>query len=494
MEFIPPAIDYAVVWPLLLVAGTGILIMFLDLFISEDRILRLAPILSIVGLAASFVVSIALWNSNRSAFSVAGGPPMLVADNFAIAFNVTFAIIGILSVLLSINYLQRTGHDRPEFYMLMLFSISGMMLMGMANDLILIFLALELLSIPLYILSGFASPRPESEESSLKYFLIGAFSSSIFVFGIALTYGATETTSLPGVVAAAQNGTTLLLLSGAAMMLVGFSFKVAAAPFHMWTPDVYEGAPTVVTAFMSVGAKIGGFAALLRIMLVGLPTLGDTWVTAIAFLAALTLLVGNILAISQTNIKRMLGYSSIAHAGYILIGVAAAFRNPDGLSAAIFYMFAYTFTNLGAFAVIVAVEHKEGEGVKIEDYKGLAKRYPWVAACMAFFMLSLTGVPTTGGFAAKFFVFRTAIEAGGLIWLVLVGVITSVISGYFYLRIVFYMYMYEGEGRIAIKPALASVVVIAAVATLLLGILPGTWFDLARQAVFHSVQTLAAGG
>ncbi len=494
MEFVPPVIDYAVVWPLLLVAGMGVLIMLLDLFVNEERIRQWAPILAIVGLAASAIISISLWNSGRSAFSVAGGPPMLVADNFAIAFNIIFAITGILSVLLSINYLQRTGRDRPEFYMLMLFSLGGMMLMGMANDLILIFLALELLSIPLYILSGFASPRPESEESSLKYFLVGAFSSSIFVFGIALTYGATETTSLPGVVAAAQNGTTLLLLSGAAMMLVGFSFKVAAAPFHMWTPDVYEGAPTAVTAFMSVGAKVGGFAAILRIMLVGLPTLGGTWATAIAFLAALTLLVGNILAISQTNIKRMLGYSSIAHAGYILIGVAAAFNNPNGLSAAIFYMFAYAFTNLGAFAVIVAVEHKEGEGVLLENYKGLAKRYPWVALCMAFFMLSLTGVPTTGGFAAKFFVFRAAIEAQGLIWLVLVGVLTSVISGYYYLRVVFYMYMYEGEGQIVMKPSLASVIVIAAVATLLLGLLPGTWFELARQAVFHSVQSLAAGG
>lgn len=494
MEFLPPAIDYAVVWPLLFVAGMGVLIMLLDLFLSEERIVRLAPILSIVGLAGSFIASVALWNSGRSAFSVAGGAPMLVADNFAIAFNVIFAITGILSVLLSINYLQRTGRDRPEYYMLMLFSLSGMMLMGMANDLILIFLALELLSIPLYILSGFASPRPESEESSLKYFLLGAFSSSIFVFGIALTYGATETTSLPGVVAVAQNGTTMLLLSGAALMLVGFSFKVAAVPFHMWTPDVYEGAPTAVTAFMSVGAKVGGFAAILRIMLVALPTLGSTWATTIAVMAALTLLIGNILAIAQTNIKRMLGYSSIAHAGYILIGVAAAFSNPDGLSAAIFYMLAYTFTNLGAFAVVIAVEHKEGEGVLIDDYKGLGKRYPWIAACMAFFMLSLTGVPTTGGFAAKFFVFRTAIEADGLLWLVLVGVLTSVISGYYYLRIVFYMYMYEGEGRMVLKPALVSVIVIAAVATVLLGLLPGTWFDLARQAVFHSVPTLAAGG
>jgi len=244
---------------------------------------------------------------------------------------------------------------------------------------------------------------------------------------------------------------------------------------------------------MSVGAKVGGFAALLRILIVALPTLGETWTTAISVLAALTLIVGNLLALMQPNIKRMLGYSSIAHAGYILIAVAAAFNTPDGLSAALFYMFAYTFTNLGAFAVAVAVERKEGEGVMLDDYKGLAKRYPWIAICMAFFMLSLTGIPPTGGFAAKFFVFNAAVQAE-LYWLVLIGIITSVISGYYYLRVVFLMYMYEGEGEMVLKPALVSAVVITALATLLLGILPGTWFDLARQAVMQSVQTLAAGG
>jgi NADH-quinone oxidoreductase subunit N len=364
------------------------------------------------------------------------------------------------------------------------------MLMGMANDLILIFLALELLSIPLYILAGFAWPRPESEESALKYFVIGAFSSAIFVFGIALIYGATGSTSLPAIVGAAEGGTTLLLLAGAALVLVGFAFKIAAVPFHMWAPDVYEGAPTVVTAFMSVGAKVGGFAALLRILIVALPTLGDTWVVVISFLSALTLIFGNVLAIAQSNIKRMLGYSSIAHAGYILIAVAASFNNPDGISAALFYMFAYTFTNLGAFAVAVAVERKEGEGVMLDDYKGLARRYPWVAICMAFFMLSLTGIPPTAGFTAKFYVFRTGIEAG-LVWLVLIGIITSVISAYYYLRVVFLMYFHDGEGQMVLKPALLSAIVVTAVATLLLGILPGAWWELARAAVMQSVQALA---
>ena len=493
MDFQAPAIDFMVLQPLLWVAGAGMLIMLLDLLFAADRVRRAAPIVAMIGLFGGLITSVALWNSNRAAFSVASGPPMVLADNFAVAFNVILAITGILTVLLSVDYLRRTGHDRPEFYILMLLSLSGMMLMGMANDLILIFLALELLSIPLYIMAGLAWPRPDSEESAMKYFVLGAFSSAIFVFGIALTYGAAGTTSLPGIVAAlGAGGIPLLAVAGAALILTGFGFKIAAAPFHMWTPDVYEGAPTVVTAFMSVGSKVGGFAALLRILLVALPALGETWTTAVAVLATLTLLVGNLLAIVQPNIKRMLGYSSIAHAGYILIAVAASARNPDGISAALFYLFAYAFTNLGAFAVVVALEMREQEGVLLDDYKGLGKRYPWIAICMAFFMLSLTGIPPTGGFAAKFFVFRTAIEAD-LLWLTLVGVVTSVISGYYYLRVVFLMYMYDGEREMALRPALIAAVTVAAVATLLLGLMPGVWFDLARQAIISSVQAVAGG-
>jgi len=486
MDFQAPAIDYLVVLPFLLVAGTGMLIMLLDLLLADETTRRAAPVLTIAGLFGGLIVSIALWNSGRTSFTAAGGFPMLVADNFALAVNIILAVSGILTVLLSVNYLQRTGHDRPEFYILMLLSLSGMIMMGMANDLILIFMALELLSIPLYIMAGLAWPRPESEESAMKYFVLGAFSSAIFVYGIALIYGATGMTALPGVLAAVggAGAPTGLLLAGAAMILVGFGFKIAAVPFHMWTPDVYEGAPTVVTAFMSVGSKVGGFAALLRILIVALPALGETWTTAISVLAALTLIVGNLLAIVQPNIKRMLGYSSIAHAGYILIAVAA--------SAALFYLFAYAFTNLGAFAVAVAVEHRENEGVLLDDYKGLAKRYPWMAICMAFFMLSLTGIPPTGGFAAKFFVFSTAINAG-LVWLTLIGVVTSVISGYYYLRVVFLMYMHDGEGQMVLRPALVSAVVVAALATLLLGILPGAWFDLARQAVMQTAQAIAGG-
>jgi NADH-quinone oxidoreductase subunit N len=492
MEFVPPDVNLWAILPFILVAGTAVLIMASDLLLGEERTRSASPWLTVIGLVAALIVSILQWNQNLTSFTPPGGTPMVVVDNFAVALNIIFCLTGILTILLGLDYLRRTGHDRSEFYILLLLSLSGMMLMGMSDDLILIFLGLELLSIPLYILSGLAWPRLDSEESAMKYFVLGAFSSAIFVYGIALVYGATGTTSLPGIVdaTAANNG---LLLAGAAFILVGLGFKIAAVPFHMWTPDVYQGAPTVVTGFMSVGSKVAGFAALLRILITALPELSDTWVTAIAILSALTLIVGNLIAIAQPNIKRMLGYSSIAHAGYILIAVAASARVADGTSAALYYLFAYTFTNLGAFAIAVAVERREGEGVMLEDYKGLAKRYPWMALAMAWFMLSLTGIPPTAGFTGKFYVFSTAIEAG-LAWLALIGVITSVISAYYYLRVVFYMYMYDGQGEMVVKPAMISAVVITALATLVLGILPGTWFDLAREAVITGVQALAAGG
>lgn len=492
MEFQPPALHLAVVLAPTIVAATGIVLMLLDLFVHSERLRRWAPWLTLVGMALALVVAFGQWNSNGVAFIPDGGVPMVLADNFATALNIILLLTGILTVLIAINYLVRMELDKPEFYILLLLSLSGMMLMGMGNDLILIFLALELLSIPLYILSGFAWPRPESEESAMKYFVLGAFSSSILVFGIALTYGATGSTALPEVLAAVSTSNTLLL-AGCALMIVGFGFKIASVPFHMWTPDVYEGAPTIVTAFMSVGAKVAGFAALLRILMGALPQLAGVWEPATAVVAALTLIVGNIVAIAQPNIKRMLGYSSIAHAGYILIAVAASSSSPDGVSAAIFYLFAYLFTNLGAFGVALAVERQEGEGVMIDDYRGLAKRYPWMALAMAFFMLSLTGVPPAAGFAAKFYVFRAAIDAG-LVWLAIIGVVTSVISAYYYLRVVFTMYMLEGDGQMILRPMLVTAVVITAVATLLLGILPGYWFDLARDAAIQGVGALVAGG
>ena len=490
MEFHIPTFYLPIAAPVIIVAGWGVLLMVLDLFIDEEK-RSWAPWLSAVGLVLALVQSWVLWGDSYGTFIAQGGHPMLIVDNFATFLNVTFILTGLISILISAAYLRKHDLDRPEFYMLMLFSISGMMLMGMSNDLILIFLALEVLSIPLYIMSGIAWPRTDSEESAMKYFLLGAFSSSILVFGIALTYGATGSTALPDVLAAIGSSGGLGL-AGAAFLLVGFAFKVGAVPFHMWTPDVYEGAPTVVTAFMSVGAKVGGFAAMLRIFVTALPDLSDTWVGAVALVAAITLILGNFVAISQSNIKRMLAYSSIAHAGYIMIAVASGAGSPDGVSSALFYMLAYLFTNLGAFAVVVALERKQNEGTMLDDYKGLAKRSPWLALAMAYFMLSLTGVPPTGGFSGKFFVFRAALEAD-LLWLAIVGVITSVVSGYYYLRVVYLMYMHDGEGEVALHPGLTLALGLTVVGTIILGFLPGNWFEITREAALIGARLMAGG-
>ncbi|MDX1662663.1 MAG: NADH-quinone oxidoreductase subunit N [Candidatus Promineifilaceae bacterium] len=490
MEFQAPAVDLIPILPLLIVVGWGLLLMVVDLFTDDDFADNIGW-LSLVGYLVALVPALLLWGESYGVFTPLDGTPMLVVDNFSHFVNVLFLVTGVIAVLLSINYLDKAERQEAEYYYLIMFSISGMMLMGMANDLILVFLALELLSIPLYILSGFARPVVTSEEAAMKYFLLGAFSSAFLVFGIALIYGTTGSTALPVVLANLEFGDALGA-AGVAMLLVGFGFKIAVVPFHMWTPDVYEGAPTSVTAFMSVGSKIAGFAAMMRIFIAALPMMGEAWVPAIAVIAALTMIVGNVVALAQQNIKRMLAYSSIAHAGYILIGVAAALGSEDAVPAALFYMLAYLFSNLGAFAVVIAVEQREGRGLMLEDYKGLAARSPFMALGLAYFMLSLTGVPPSGGFSGKFLLFGAAIEAD-LVSLALVGVVTSVISGYYYLRPVFLAFMFQGEGEVESTIPLSTVVAVAAVATLLLGIVPGPWFDAAQQAVLSSAELLAGG-
>jgi len=486
--FQAPSVNILLILPVLLIACSAIILMLVDLFLPSGKKRWLAW-LSLGGIAAAFVQSLGLWGYDGGTFTPEGGTPMVVVDNYGTFLNIVILLTAAMTLLLSINYIRKAEIERGEYYYLMLFSVSGMMLMGVANDLILIFLALELLSIPLYVLSGFARPRVDSEESAMKYFLLGAFSSSFLVFGIALIYGATGTTALPQVAEKVGSGGALAL-AGAVLILVGLAFKVAAVPFHMWTPDVYEGAPTSVTAFMSVGAKVAGFAAMIRVFVYALPDLGDSWVPAVATISALTMILGNVVALAQQNIKRMLAYSSIAHAGFIMMAVAAAGSTGKGVSAALFYMLAYVFTNLGAFAIVVTVERREGQGLDLADYKGLAKRNPWLALALAYFMLSLTGIPPTGGFTAKFSVFGAAIEAD-LLWLAIVGVITSVISAYFYLRPVFYAFMYEGEGEVTVRPAANLAIGIGLTVTFLLGIIPGPWLEAARDAVFTGVQSLA---
>ncbi len=487
--FEAPVLNIMAILPIILIAITGLALMFIELWLPDDQ-KQLVGWLSLIGIAAAFVVVLTQWNHPEEAFFTAAGNPMVLVDNFSTFLNCLYLITAALSVLLAVGYIKRAHIERGEYYYLLLFSICGMMLMGMSNDLILSFLALELLSIPLYILSGFDRKRPESEESALKYFVLGAFSSGFLVFGIALIYGATGSTALPEIsTAIASSGG--LGMAGLAMLLVGFLFKVGAVPFHMWTPDVYEGAPTAVTAFMSVGAKIGGFAAMIRIFVGAFGTVSAEWQPAIAIIAALTMIVGNIAAITQKNIKRMLAYSSIAHAGYILMAVASG---PEGVSASLYYMLTYLFTNLGAFAIVIAVERHDGKkGLMLDDYKGLAKRSPALALAMMYLMLSLIGIPLTGGFTGKFYVFSTAVDSG-MIWLVVIAALTSVVSAFYYLRPVYYAFMYDGPGDAqSVTPDLSLALGVSVLATLLLGILPTQMYAIAQEAILPTITAVAGG-
>ena len=466
--------------PFLIVSAWAILLLLFDLFIKRKG---LTAILAAAGLAAALVTVIARFGSDQVAFN-----GMIVADSFSDYLQIVILATALLGIAVAYDYLRRMDMERGEYYTLMLFTVSGMLLMSLAGDLILVFLAIELLSLPLYVLSGFARPEKSSEESAMKYFILGAFSSAFLVYGIALIFGSTGTTNMASVaqsIAREQADPTLLIIA-VPMLLVGLGFKVAAVPFHMWTPDVYEGAPSAAVAFMSVGAKVAGFAALLRIFVAALPDLAEAWGPVVIAVSAATMIWGNIAAIAQSTIKRMLAYSSIAHAGYILMALAAA-SNPtvadDAVSAALFYLFAYLFSNLGAWAVVLALERTEGRGLHIEDYAGLGQRRPALALAMAIFMLSLIGVPPTAGFIGKFLVFGVTIEAG-LIGLAIVGVVTSLISAYYYLRVVVMMYMRSGEPETRSEGWLNRTVGLTALATFLLGVIPGPILILAGGSGF----------
>ncbi|MFN2148662.1 MAG: NADH-quinone oxidoreductase subunit N [Anaerolineales bacterium] len=472
--------DFILSLPVLIVVGTASLLLVIDLFIGGAR-RTVTAILAALGLIAAMITAGLQFGRTGQAFS-----GMLVHDGFGSFLQLLFLAAGLVAIAQALEYIRRRGIERGEYYSLLLFSISGMMLMANAGDLIVIFVALELLSIPLYILSGFARPQPASEESAMKYFLLGAFASSFLVYGIAMIFGTTGTTQLSGIMAALQGMETVptLFLIGAGLILVGLGFKIAAVPFHMWTPDVYQGAPSSVTSFMSVGAKAGGFAALLRILMAAFPQASSAWVPVTAWLSALTMIWGNIAAIAQNNIKRMLAYSSIAHAGYILMAVPAI-ANPaiagEAINSALFYLAAYAITNLGTWGVVLALEKADGSGLEINDYSGLARRKPALALAMALFMLSLTGVPPSIGFVGKFFLFRAVVDAG-IVWLAIVGVLTSVISAYFYLRIIVMMYMAEGEVETVGDRALNSTIGLTALATLFFGVLPGPLLALVAQS------------
>jgi NADH-quinone oxidoreductase subunit N len=431
------------VLPLMIVIIWACLLILVDLFIPKDRKAWTAA-LAALGMLVAMGFSIAQTGMNTEAF---GG--MISVDGFSQFLTLLVLGSGLVAIMLSYDYLTRLGIQRGEYYVLLLFSMSGMILMTLAADLIVIFLALELLSIPLYILAGFARPRSDSEEAAIKYFLLGAFASGFVVYGVATTFGASGQTGLAEIFQAVQAGSVdlALLAIGAAMILVGLGFKVAAVPFHMWTPDVYQGAPSSVTAFMAVGAKIGGFAALLRIFSTSLGALAVDFTTILWWLAALTMILGNVVAIAQKNIKRMLAYSSIAQAGFILMALVPYGQEAvlgDAVAAALLYLIAYALMNFAAWAVVITMEKEEGKGLELSDYAGLGRKYPVLAAVMTVAMLSFTGVPPTMGFIGKFYLFRSVVEAG-FVWLAIIGVLTSLVSAYYYLRVVVYMYMQAGE-------------------------------------------------
>jgi NADH-quinone oxidoreductase subunit N len=476
-----PEVNWAAVMPSIVLTVVGITVLCWDLWMKEQDRKYLAW-LSLAGIAIAAYFSYSLWGRNESAF---GG--MLALDAYALFFNLIICLATGMTVLMSRQYVENNELPAGEYYALLLFAAVGMMLMAAATDLIVIFLGLETMSMAVYVLAGIRRQNVKANEAALKYFLLGAFASGFFLYGAALVYGATGSVKLGEV--AAYIGTHLsgdqsspMLLAGMALLIVGFGFKVAAAPFHAWAPDVYEGAPTTITAFMAVGVKAAAFAAFVRVFLLSFDALHGQWVWILWVVAVVTMIVGNLTALVQDNIKRMLAYSSIAHAGYLLVAMVAGKELGGG--ALMYYLIAYGVMNLGAFAVVVAVGKKGSPNEEFNDYAGLGFRYPALAMMMTIFMLSLTGIPPLVGFTGKFYIFSAAVKAG-YIWLAVIGVLNSVVSAYYYVRVIVTMYMQEGEKQVeplSARPALATAIVAATVGTILLGVLPAKPMALARHS------------
>jgi NADH-quinone oxidoreductase subunit N len=444
-----------------------------------ELVIKRKDTLAFLSIISAGVIAFTLIGSTGTTF---GG--MFISDGYSTFFKLIFIVNIILTVLISSNYLVTMKINFGEYYSLILFATLGMMLMASAADIIILYLGLELMALSTYILAGFIRYDIKSNEAAMKYLLLGAFASAILLYGTSMVYGLTGTTDLKGIAAYIENNRLALnpvLTLSMILIAVAFSFKIAAVPFHMWAPDAYEGAPTPITAFMSVGPKAAGFAVFGRVFITAFGPVQFNWAPVLVAIAILTMAVGNIVALSQTNIKRMLAYSSIAHAGYMLLGIIAG--TSDGMASVLTYMLIYAFMNIGAFAVVIMLRTEGFKGEQITDYEGLSKTHPTAAALMLVFMFSLTGIPPMAGFMGKFYLFMAAINAG-YTWLVVVAVMFSAISAYFYLRIVMLMYMKEPKDAVELNssPGMGLALAVTAAAVVLIGILPSTVVTFARLA------------
>lgn len=501
-------VNFAIILPELIVGGVAVIVMMVDAFTREKQ-RWLTGGISLFGLAAAAIACVWMWKGGVAS-SAANFNGMIVLDEMRLAFTLIFLLVSALTILISVVWVEGEKLPAGELHSLLMFATAGMMLMASGNDLVIIFLGLEILSIATYVMAGFRRSDLRSNESSLKYFILGSFSSAFLLYGIALVYGATATNSgLAGttnitLIAERLNDSRYpaLLFAGAAMMLVGFGFKIATAPFHVWTPDVYEGAPTPVTAFMAAGPKAAGFASFMRVFVFGFPfifaaanssstdvMIHNAWLTALSVVAILTMTVGNFVAIVQNNVKRMLAYSSIAHAGYALVGFVAAgaasdaARRREALAAVAFYMLTYAVMNLGAFAVVTMIARTGDRRTEVEDYNGIGFRAPVLSFALSLFLLSMLGLPLTAGFMGKIMVFRSALDMGYYA-LVIIGVINTAVSAYYYLRLIIVMFFRERttEWSAPLVPASITIaLIITVLGTFYLGIFPGRVLDAFRK-------------
>jgi NADH-quinone oxidoreductase subunit N len=481
VNFMPSGEDYIRFLPEILLTAFGTLIMVLEPFV-RDKVRNLFGWFAFVALAASLAASVLADSHRGAAFS-----GMLVIDGFATFFRVLVIAVGLLTVLCSSQYLKREQAASAEYNALLLFSVAGQCVMASANELIMIFIGLEISSIATYVLAGYLRDDKRNNEASLKYFLLGSFSTAFLLYGIAWIYGTSGSTNLSIIRAWLSNPgiehNLVLVGTAAALMFVGFAFKVSAAPFQVWAPDVYQGAPAPVTLFMSAGPKAAAFAIFLRVFMTAFDPISSRWEPFVWSSALLTMMVGNFAALLQTNIKRMLAYSSIAHAGYIMVAIAAHSR--IGIAAAMFYLAAYALMNIGAFAIVTHFSRRGEKYVTIEDLSGLGWKQPVTAALFTVFLLSLIGIPLTAGFFGKFYIFKAALDAD-LIWLAVLGLLNSAVAAYYYLRIIVVMYFQEpGESSESLAPLSAgvkTVLWVTALGTLLLGIFPGLLLNYARSS------------